>query len=393
MLTNVYSDPDLAMKSRIPILPVIGAGVSKAHANCGPDPACVLDIGKPVFLDSGSSAISLALKYTNIKPGDEVLVPAYHCPTMVEPVERLGAKVVYYRINRDTSIDTDSVQELVSPLTRAILVPHFFGIKQAMHEIRLLCDRLDLVLIEDCAHSLLGEIDGKPPGYFADFAVVSTRKFFPGADGGCLVSNSVDLDQGGYNPLSLVDEARLAFDVLEEASKYGRIRPWNLLVGLLVGAKSSVRAIAGLFRVPRAKEMTNVGRVDMQVPVDVKSMSRAAKYLLDRSDTAYVREARLKNFRYLADRLEGVPGLKGLIKNIPDGMVPYMFPLVAEDENIYQALRQRGWHVWRWDDSDQSCEVSSYYSRHLIQLPCHQSLRMPELCGLADAIIESNSRI
>ncbi|MGZ4960699.1 MAG: DegT/DnrJ/EryC1/StrS family aminotransferase, partial [Methylomonas sp.] len=69
----------------------------------------ILDVKNARFTTSGRASIALALEHGGITNGDEVLIPAYHCEAMVAPARWRGATVVFYGINRDTSIRLDDI--------------------------------------------------------------------------------------------------------------------------------------------------------------------------------------------------------------------------------------------------------------------------------------------
>ena len=128
---------------------------------------------------SGRVAIALALRHLGIRPGEQVLLPAYHCTAMVEPVQWASAAPVFYRIHPDTSVDLEHLQRLLTPLTRAVIVVHYFGFPQQLSSLRAFCDTHRLALIEDCAHAFFGEEAGRPLGSCGDYAIASAMKFFP----------------------------------------------------------------------------------------------------------------------------------------------------------------------------------------------------------------------
>jgi len=113
-----------------------------------------------------------------------VLVPAYICASAVEPIEAFGAKVVFYEVGRDCLPDVSDLEAKIDDRTRAVLAVHYFGFPCGIRQIRKICDRHGLSLIEDCAHVLRGEDGGQPLGTFGEASVFSWRKFLPLYDGG-----------------------------------------------------------------------------------------------------------------------------------------------------------------------------------------------------------------
>lgn len=172
-------------KARIPKHPVLSLAT---FGRRGKVPS-ILEAGRSRHVSQGRMAIALALEHASIGPGDEVLVPAYHCVAMVEPVRHVGATPVFYRIGRDTSVDIGDLAARLSPASKAVVAVHYFGFPQrTLPALRALCDGRGLTLIEDCAHAFFGSQDGIPFGAMGDYAVASSWKFFPIPEGGYLVS-------------------------------------------------------------------------------------------------------------------------------------------------------------------------------------------------------------
>ena len=81
----------------------------------------LLDAARPILTTSGRAALALAFEQLTIGPGDEVLLPAYHCTAMTGPIRALGATPVSYRLRRDLTIDAAEVAARVGPRTRCVL--------------------------------------------------------------------------------------------------------------------------------------------------------------------------------------------------------------------------------------------------------------------------------
>ena len=208
-------------KPRIPTSPVLSlASFSTAKHQHVPS---VLDAGGAKFVTSGKRAIALALQQMKIGKNDKVLLPAYHCIAMVEPVIWVKATPVFYKINSDTSVDLDDIQARLDGSTKLLLVVHYFGFPQNLPKICIFCNEHNILLLEDCAHSFFGEYDGRPLGSFGDYAIASTIKFFPTSEGGCLVSSrhptsSLHLESAGVG-----FEMKAALNALERGFEYGRL--------------------------------------------------------------------------------------------------------------------------------------------------------------------------
>lgn len=169
----------------------------------------------------------MALRQMGVGTGDEVLVPAYHSPSMVPPVLWCGATPIFYRIGADASVDLDDVAAKTGPATRALMVTHYFGFPQDLAAIRAFCDARGLQLLEDCAHCFFGTHQGRPVGSWGDYAIASSMKFFPVYEGGCLVSARHRLDAVKLRPSGPGFEAKAALATLENSFPTAACRSWT----------------------------------------------------------------------------------------------------------------------------------------------------------------------
>ena len=155
-----------------------------------PAPAAgsVEDLPNRLFLTSGRAAIYHALKLLAGERGATVLVPSYHCPTMVAPVVLAGLQVQFYGVRPDGLPALESIDAAAARPGAAMIVPHYFGLPQSLAEVREWCDARGIAMIEDCAHSYFGQAGSRPVGAWGDFATASLSKFFPVPEAGLLAS-------------------------------------------------------------------------------------------------------------------------------------------------------------------------------------------------------------
>lgn len=139
---------------------------------------------------SGSGALHVALLSCGVEPGDEVITTSMTAEPTNTTILQVGAKPVFADVEAETgNLDPASVEELIGPRTRAILVVHYAGYPVKLKQFRELADRHGIMLIEDCAHALGALYDGGPIGSFGDAAIFSFQaiKHMTTIDGGALV--------------------------------------------------------------------------------------------------------------------------------------------------------------------------------------------------------------
>jgi dTDP-4-amino-4,6-dideoxygalactose transaminase len=104
-----------------------------------------------VAVSSGTAALELALRALRIRAGDEVIMPSYVCPAPWLATQRVGAQATLVDIDLNTfNIDPLAACQAVTNKTRAIIVPHLFGLPADLTAL----ERIGIPLIEDCAQTL-----------------------------------------------------------------------------------------------------------------------------------------------------------------------------------------------------------------------------------------------
>ena len=146
-----------------------------------------------VAVNSCTAALHLCLVALNLKPDDEVITtPLTFCAT-VNAIIHAGATPVLADVDPATmNIDPDAIRARITPRTRALLIVHFAGRPCNMGAIRKIADEHDLILIEDCAHAIETEYQGRKAGTFGDFGCLSfyvTKNVITG-EGGMVITNN-----------------------------------------------------------------------------------------------------------------------------------------------------------------------------------------------------------
>jgi perosamine synthetase len=373
----------------IPKLPVLSRA-SLVRSKRVWDVPSVLDAQCLEWFKFGRFALDAALRQIEFGPGSEVLLPAYHCVSMVEPVLRRGAKPVFYRVLPTTAVDLPDFMERISGRTAAAVVPHFFGFPQSMLEIQEVCASAGVALIEDCAHALFGAEAGRPLGTWGDYAIASPWKFLPVATGGCLVSNRRRQSAVAADPVGLGEELRTVLNAVEVSRAYGRLR--------LAGAPFVPAIAMSNWRSRRARASAALVDVDPRVASGaayavLPGMGRIARYIATHVDRDRISRRRRAAYQFLMSAWADLRDARPLHAKLGDFVVPQVFPLVMNDpERAFGRLKRAGVPIIRFGEflwegmSADTCEVSNELSRRVFQFPCHQELSSDELNWLADTV-------
>lgn len=152
--------------------------------------------GPALAVTNGSHSIEIALLATGIGQGDEVIVPSWTFVATAASVLMINAMPVLVDVELATGcIDPDAVEAAITPSTRAVIAVHIAGHPANMDRLVEICDRHDLVLIEDCAHAHGSLFNGQMVGTFGAAGSYSFQasKLMTGGEGGAVVSTDPDI--------------------------------------------------------------------------------------------------------------------------------------------------------------------------------------------------------
>lgn len=152
----------------------------------------IIGAKKVLLTTSCTHALEMSALLLDLRPGDEIIVPAFTFVSTLNAFVLRGAVPVFADVRRDTlNIDEGGLERLITPRTRAIVPVHYAGIACAMDAIMPIAHRHHLEVIEDNAHGLFARGYGKTLGTFGALATQSfheTKNIICG-EGGALVIN------------------------------------------------------------------------------------------------------------------------------------------------------------------------------------------------------------
>lgn len=148
-----------------------------------------LGLSNPVALNSGTSALHLALILAGVESGDEVIIPPQTFVATGMAVLYQKAVPVFADIQLETgNIEPESIKEKVTSKTKAIIAVHWGGYPCDMDEINSIAREHNIAVIEDAAHALGATYHGEPIGAVSRFTCFSFQaiKHLTTGDGGAL---------------------------------------------------------------------------------------------------------------------------------------------------------------------------------------------------------------
>jgi dTDP-4-amino-4,6-dideoxygalactose transaminase len=152
----------------------------------------ILGFKKCLLTTSCTDALELSALLINVKEGDEIIMPSYTFVSTANAFALRGAKIVFCDSRADhPGIDEDSIEELITERTKAIVVVHYAGIATEMDKIMSITSKYKLWLVEDAAQAIDSFYKGRRLGTFGQLAAFSFHetKNIQCGEGGLLVIN------------------------------------------------------------------------------------------------------------------------------------------------------------------------------------------------------------
>lgn len=171
---------------------------------------------------SGTSSLQLALIGAGVKPGDEVIVPAFTFIATAQAVVAAKGIPVFADIDPETyDLDPNSVKAKITPRTKAIMPVHVHGLPVDIAELQKICDDNHLMLVEDASHAHSATYYGKMCGTLGDTAgqsLMADKNFPAGGEGGIAFFKS----QASYQrALRYLDNTGIDFRMSWIAAAFG----------------------------------------------------------------------------------------------------------------------------------------------------------------------------
>jgi len=262
---------------------------------------------------SGTSSILVSLIALGLKPGDEVVVPAYTFVATYSACIFAGLVPVLADIDESLSLDPADIEHRITSRTKAIMPVHMLGNSCDMDRIMSIARKHNLLVLEDCCQAAGASYKGKKVGTIGNVGAFSLNLFktINSGDGGLVSTNDKSLYE-------------TAFGVHDQGHKPSRL-------GVEVGARS----VLGLnFRI---NELT--------AAVALAQLAKLDKIV------ATLREKRKK----LKNLISGARGFKFRILNDPDGDCATLCTVIFDTKEIAvkvtkalgsKTVDQSGWHVY-----------------------------------------------
>jgi dTDP-4-amino-4,6-dideoxygalactose transaminase len=354
------------------------------------------------FFFSARYALRAGVRALGIMAKDTILLPSYNCGVEIDPILDLGVHPVFYRITNNLLVDLDDLVKNITGKVKAILVTHFLGFPQPIDEIREICGKKNLYLIEDCAHALLSTHNGKPLGFYGDVSIFSLLKTLPVPNGGVLVINNENISHN-HSPEkpNFFATSYYAAELLKYRTRSNGNSIKENSVGFLSTGLYYLLSFMRLMLIGFRKYFNPKGlylvKPDSYLFVEALrswGISSLSKRIIERTNFEQIKIVRRRNFEYLLNYfLKSERGILPFMK-LPPGVCPLFFPIIIENaeerDRLYTTLKGRGvvTHPW-WDKFHpevpwEEFPDAVYLKTRLFGLPIHQDLILKDLDDVID---------
>jgi Predicted pyridoxal phosphate-dependent enzyme apparently involved in regulation of cell wall biogenesis len=144
------------------------------------------------LVSSGTAALTVALASAGVGAGDEVIMPTFTFVASFESILALGAIPVLVDIDDTLTLDPSAVQKAIGPKTKVVMPVHMCGSMANLQALKDICDKHDLLLLEDACQAIGGTYQGKPLGSYGDLGCFSFDyvKTITCGEGGAIITNN-----------------------------------------------------------------------------------------------------------------------------------------------------------------------------------------------------------
>ena len=348
-----------------------------------PPPAFPFDDVRSVYYYLARNGIWHGADSLGLRPGDEILMPAYHHGVELQTLLAKGMKLRYYRVDRQMRADLDDLRRNLRPETRALYVIHYLGIPQPIEAMRSVAAEAGIPMIEDCALSLFSRILAGPLGSFGDIGIFCLYKSLPVPHGGVLSLNRPDLPL----PPRPTTPDRLS----SAAYVLNRVLDAGMVSRSAIARRGSdrLRAWARAAKHASRSEVVPIDTEDFDVSMMDVGVRGAARRIIERTDARVVVARRRANYARLEERLD--PGVGRAIPSLPEGACPLSFPILVPDKvALERRLSDEGvetinmWSRRHPDVPEGAFPDVEFLRRHVLELPVHQGLRFEHVDYVAE---------
>ena len=153
-----------------------------------------MQVNHAQVVSSGTAALTVALASAGVGAGDEVILPTFTFVASFESVLAIGAVPILVDVDDTLTLNPSAVERAITPKTKVVMPVHMCGSMADLKSLKALCDKHNLLLLEDACQAIGGSYEGKPLGSYGDLGCFSFDyvKTITCGEGGALITNNAE---------------------------------------------------------------------------------------------------------------------------------------------------------------------------------------------------------
>lgn len=337
------------------------------------------NLEKGVLFSLSRHVISSIIAENDWCENHQILMPGSLCEDAFKPFLRAGLTIKCYGLNKSLASDLTSIRNNIQFNTVAIYMVHYFGRRDPnIDAIRNLCDKLGIVLIEDCALCSPDDVYSGI-GSYGDYSFFSLWKYLPIPDG------SIAYSRGRAKVLQ----------VPTQRADFSRVakRLFKLMMPGNLGKKLRVK-----IRQDHSIQSTHNYLQLIKNESPPQSISFVSKLIIRFVDFDSVSNLRRDHYRFLVKSLENHPSITTLWCELDPDVIPYCLPLItSKPTHLQEFLLQRGieselsvndYYPWpgKVEGNIQEMEYIRQLARSVLSIPVHQALSEREIIKISSSL-------
>lgn len=277
------------------------------------------------YYSHGRTAFKYGLIYLSLKKNDQILMPEYLCDVLMDPLNDLGIKANFYKINSDFTINWNCLNKKKNKKIKALLFINYFGYEENKIKLKNFCKKRKIYLIEDSCHSL--KFNNKYEKSTSDLIFYSTKK---------IIKNTYS---GGILCINKNNNINFNFHNKLKDYKIGLLQKLNFIL------ENNFLIIKRFLKFVLLKRpiFEKIGCIKNYRRVDDFLIDKYSIKILLKNDLQAIQSKRLKNLELwkkilLRNKLI-IPIKRKLKKNI----IPWLYPVYVNDKILRKKIFLYGW--------------------------------------------------
>tara|TARA_Y100000992_G_scaffold28697_1_gene16035 strand:- start:76 stop:1062 length:987 start_codon:yes stop_codon:yes gene_type:complete len=278
-----------------------------------------------LLFSHGRTAFKYGLIYLGLKKNDKIMLPEYICDVLLDPLEDLGIKPIFYQINTDFTTNWSSLKKKYHRSVKAIVVVNYFGFEEEKRKFSSFCKKRKIFLIEDNCHSL--KILEKKNLYYSDIVFYSIRKVLKKTYSGGVLKINIKQNNN--------------FKTYYKLKKYNidfKLFINNFLENNFLLLKRFLKY--KFLKMPDYSRLNSIKSEKIKKDLKIDNFS---KKIFEKKKFNQIKKLRYKNYSLWKKLCKKNKFMELINRKINKSNIPWVFPVYVKNEKLRKKLFKYGW--------------------------------------------------